>query len=219
MMRLGEFLRVLLKIAVALTGVGVVALGLAPGGCKRSVGQALGAEGGRPAPALFRAVVASGPAWELGRVTRVIDGDTYELLVGGALVRVRLLGADAPEASQPFGHQASDSVRALLQGRLVQVQRRGTDLYGRTLGAVRVPVASRWPAPEAVALDSVLVARGWAWAFDPDHAQAARASQQLAAQRAGRGLWKCGADAPVAPKVWRGFNSEIKRRYLGGCTW
>lgn len=208
------------RVGLTLSGAALAAataVGLAPGGCNRGLERELVAQGSRPA--LFRAVVASGPAWEMGRVVRVIDGDTYELLVAGALVRIRLLGADAPETGQPFGQQATDSARAMLQGRLVQVQRQGTDLYGRTLGAVRVPVASSWPAPVAVALDSVLVVRGWAWAFDPDHVQAARASQQAVAQRAGRGLWKCGADGPVPPKVWRGFNAAIKRRYLGGCTW
>jgi micrococcal nuclease len=218
-----KFLRIAeitVRVGLTLSGAALAvatAVGLAPGGCNRGLEKELVAQGGRPA--LFRAVVASGPAWEMGRVTRIVDADTYELLVGGQVLRVRLLGADAPEVSQPFGHQATDSVRALLQGRLVSLQRRGTDLYGRTLGVVRVPVASRWPAPTMVALDSVVVVRGWAWAFDPDHAQAARASQQLAAQRASRGLWKCGADAPVPPKLWRSFNSGIKRRYLGGCTW
>jgi micrococcal nuclease len=208
------------RVGLTLSGAALAvatAGGLAPGGCNRGVERELLAQGSRPA--LFRAMLASGPAWELGRVVRVIDGDTYELLVGGPLVRVRLLGADAPEASQPFGQQATDSVRALMQGRLVQVQRQGTDLYGRTLGAVRVPVASCWPAPVAVALDSVLVVRGWAWAFDPSHAQAARASQQLAAQRAGRGLWKCGESQAVPPKVWRGLNAQNKRRYAGSCAW
>lgn len=217
-----KFLRIaqgVTRVSLTLSGIalaGVAAVGLAPAGCSQGVSQELVAQGGRPA--LFRTVVANGSAWEVARVVRVIDGDTYEVLAGGQVLRVRLLGVDAPEASQPFGHQATDSVRALLGTRLVLLQRQRTDLYGRTLGMVRVLGASSWPAPAAVALDSVLVVRGWAWAFDPTHAQAARASQQLRAQRAGLGLWKCGADAPVPPKVWRGFNSAIKRRYLGGCS-
>ncbi len=163
---------------------------------------------------------APGPvAWEMARVTRVVDGDTYEVLAGGQALRVRLLGVDAPEPGQPFGRQATDSVRALIGGQLVRVQRLGTDLYGRTLGVVRVLPAFGGPPAPAVALDSLLVVRGWAWAWDPAHSWARRDAQQVAAQRAGRGLWKCGQDAPVPPKLWRGFNAAIKRRYLGGCTW
>lgn len=208
------------RVGLTLSGAALAAataVGLAPGGCNRGLEKELVAQGSRPA--LFRAMLASGPVWELGRVVRVIDGDTYELLVNGALLRVRLLGADAPEASQPFGQQATDSARAMLQGRLVSLQRQGTDLYGRTLGAVRVPVASRGPAPVAVALDSILVVLGWAWAFDPNRTVAGRAQQQLAALRASRGLWKCGESQAVPPKVWRGLNAQNKRRYAGSCAW
>ncbi|MFD1469401.1 thermonuclease family protein [Hymenobacter caeli] len=192
-------------------------LGLTPqGGLGPPVaGRALAGE----RPALLRAVVVE-PAWEAARVVRVVDGDTYEVLTGGQLVRVRLLGVDAPEHDQAFGAQATDSVAALLRpggvAPLVWLRRQGTDLYGRTLGRVRVPAG---PGGPARALDSLLVVRGWAWAFDPNRAVAGRAAQQLAAQRAGRGLWKCGAAAAVPPKVWRGFTATIKRRYGVGCTW
>ncbi len=156
------------------------------------------------------------PTTEVGRAVRVVDGDTYDVLAGGVVYRVRLLGVDAPELGQPFGRPAADSVAQLLgRGRRVQLTRQGLDLYGRTLGAIRL-------LPEAgapVALDSLLVVRGWAWAFDPAHAVAGRAAQQLAAQRAGRGLWKCGTEQAVPPKLWRSFNYKNKRRYGVGCTW
>ncbi len=217
MMRLGEILRVLLKIAVAVSGVGVVALGLAlPGMTLSEHGRRVERELLPTASSTLLRPLALATTWEPGRVVRVIDGDTYDVLVNGQVARVRLLGVDAPEASQPFGAQATDSVRAYVGGRLVRLQRHGLDLYGRTLGALRVPEAS--PELAAVALDSVLVVRGWAWAFDPGR-MAARAGQQLAAQQTGRGLWKCGTEGPVPPKLWRGFNAVIKRRYLGGCTW
>lgn len=205
------------RVGLALSGVavaGLTAVGLSPVGCTREVGQALVDQASRPA--LFSAVVANAPAWEVARITRIIDGDTYEVLVGGQLVRVRLLGVDAPESGQPFGAQASDSVRAVLQGRVVRLRRVKTDLYGRTLGYLVLPSFS---ARAAVALDSVLVVRGWAWAFDPERAHSQREAQQGAAQQARRGLWKCGIDVAVPPKVWRGFNAQNKRRYLGGCTW
>ena len=173
--------------------------------------------GGLPASSLTgRAAVAT----EAARVVRVIDGDTYVLLSGATTYQLRLLGVDAPEQGQPFGAQATDSVaRLLAPGRLVLVARAGRDLYGRTLGAVRLPIATGAAAGRAVPLDSLLVVRGWAWAFDPKRKVAGRAQQQLAAQRAGRGLWKCGVSEAVPPKRWRSFNSEIKRRYRVGCTW
>ncbi|GAA3959224.1 hypothetical protein GCM10022407_02980 [Hymenobacter antarcticus] len=159
-------------------------------------------------------------AAEAARVVRVIDADTYIMLSGSTTYRLRLLGVDAPEQDQAFGPQATDSVaRLLTPGRVVLVARAGLDLYGRTLGAVLLPTATVAAAGRSVPLDSLLVVRGWAWAFDPNRMVAERAAQQIVAQRAGRGLWKCGVSQAVPPKLWRSFNSEIKRRYRVGCTW
>ncbi len=170
------------------------------------------------APLSFTARAAA--AAEAARVVRVIDADTYIMLSGSTTYRLRLLGVDAPEHDQVFGPQAADSVaRLLAPGRVVLVARAGLDLYGRTLGAVLIPTATVAAAGRAVPLDSLMVVRGWAWAYDPNRTVAGRAQQQVAAQRAGRGLWKCGVGQAVPPKQWRSFNSEIKRRYRVGCTW
>lgn len=153
---------------------------------------------------------------ETGRVLRVVDGDTYDVLAGGITHRVRLLGVDAPELGQPYGKQAADSVARLLQpAQLVLLTRQGVDLYGRVLGAVRLPVAGK----PALALDSLLVVGGWAWAWDPKHKVAGRAAQQATALEGRRGLWKCGAVGVLTPQQWRRFNYKNKRRYGVGCTW
>ena len=181
---------------------------------------AAGIVGARCEDALTSSFTTRAVAAEAARVVRVIDADTYVLLSGATTYRLRLLGVDAPEHDQAFGPQATDSVRRLLvSGRVVRVAKAGRDLYGRTLGAVLLPTLTGAGAGRAVALDSLLVARGWAWAFDPNRRVAGRAAQQVAAQRAGRGLWKCGVATAVPPQVWRGFNYQNKRRYGAGCSW
>ena len=170
------------------------------------------------APAMLRPCSSHAPAMVYGvaRVVRVIDADTYLLLAGSKTFRLRLLGVDAPEHDQAFGAQATDSVAQLLApARVVLVARAGVDLYGRTLGAVRLPMA----AGPALALDSLLVVRGWAWAWNPRRRVAGRAAQQAAAVAGRRGLWKCGAMGVLTPKQWRQFNYKNKRHYGVGCTW
>ena len=144
---------------------------------------------------------------ETGRMVRVVDGDTYDVLTGGITHRVRLLGVDAPERDQPFGKQAADSVARLLRPtQLVLLTRYGVDLYGRELGVVRLPVAGK----RALALDSLLVVRGWAWAWDPNHKVAGWAAEQASALEKRRGLWKCGAVGVLTPQQWRRFNYKNK---------
>ena len=156
------------------------------------------------------------PSKEVGRVVRVVDGDTYDILTGRTTYRVRLLGVDAPELDQAFGHQALDSVARLLGPKQrVLLTRHGIDLYGRTLATVRLPMGEG----PALALDSLLVVRGWAWAWDPKRRVAGRAAQQATAVAGKRGLWKCGAVGVLTPRQWRQFNYKNKRRYGVGCTW
>lgn len=162
-----------------------------------------------PTPTTARALPLV--TWELGRVTRVVDGDTYDVLVAARKVRVRLLNVDAPETDQPFGKQATDSVARLLPSvRLVSIIRQGTDLYGRTLAVVRVGGRR---------VDSLLVVRGWAWAYDPNHVTPALLPQQASAVTWGRGLWKCGNGQAVPPALWRKLNAAGKRQHRGTCKW
>jgi len=182
----------------------------------------------RPAAALRVPRVAAVPmvavavpaseVWQLVRVGRVLDADTYAGEMAGGTVRLRLAGVDAPELGQPFGRAAADSVRRLLRGKYVWVQPTGTDGYGRTLCAVRVRPGAFSPA-RAAGLDSLLVARGWAWAYAPGGAVPALAALELAARDAGRGLWKCGAAGVVRPGIWRALTKQEKAVYLGVCDW
>ncbi|MEM3478081.1 MAG: thermonuclease family protein [Archaeoglobaceae archaeon] len=70
-------------------------------------------------------------------VSRVIDGDTFELSNGD---RVRLIGINAPEKGQKFYEKAKNRLKELIEGKEVVLERdvEDRDQYGRLLRYVFV---------------------------------------------------------------------------------
>jgi endonuclease YncB( thermonuclease family) len=81
-----------------------------------------------------------------GTVTKISDGDTITVEIGGRSTPVRLIGVDTPETIAPdqpigcFGQRASDYTKQTLTRRIVRLEipRIGDseDAYGRTLAYV-----------------------------------------------------------------------------------
>lgn len=86
--------------------------------------------------------------WQLGTVTRVIDGDTFVAEVAGVEETVRVLGIDTPETKHPskgvecFGPEASAEAELVLAGNDVHLVLDSTepvrDQYGRLLAHVEM---------------------------------------------------------------------------------
>ncbi len=84
---------------------------------------------------------------ERGQVLRILDGDTIEIryLSGGEAVvghveKIRYLGIDTPEKSEPGGAEATEFNRARVEGQTVRLVRdgRNRDNFGRLLRHVFV---------------------------------------------------------------------------------
>ncbi|HGE5121735.1 TPA: thermonuclease family protein [Escherichia coli] len=138
----------------------------------------------------------------VGKVGRVLDGDTFELLVDQQPVRIRVIGIDAPEKDQPFGKQSRQSLASMVDNNPVAVLVRGEDRYGRTLGTVYAKICT--PAPcRSVYVNAEQVKAGMAWAYR-FHGQAVDpAMLKLETQARGErvGLWS--APNAVEPWKWR----------------
>ena len=132
-------------------------------------------------------------------------------------MRLRLLWVDAPELTQPYGKQAAYLAAGLLRGRLLEVSRTGADGYGRTLAELRVAIPVTRGARRWLSVDSLLVARGGAWTYEPGRTVPALAVLQQQAQRNRQGLWRCGTATAVRPAVWRAYNKQEKARAWVGC--
>jgi micrococcal nuclease len=133
-----------------------------------------------------------------GKVVKVLDGDTVDVLVDRTPRRVRLAGIDAPEKAQPFGSRAKQQLAALVGGQVVEVQADKTDRYGRTVGKVLV---------EGRDANLAMIEAGLAWwyrKYASEQPAADRASYEAAEDQARadrRGLWT--DPAPVPPSEFR----------------
>ena len=56
-----------------------------------------------------------------GRVVRVIDGDSIEVMREGTAEQVRLSGIDCPEMGQPFGKRAKQFTSGMAFGKVVTI--------------------------------------------------------------------------------------------------
>ncbi|MGP0800452.1 thermonuclease family protein, partial [Escherichia coli] len=71
-----------------------------------------------------------------GKVTRVLDGDTIEILQNKTPVRIRLANIDAPEKKQAYGRWSTDQLKSLIAEQSVRVTYSHNDRYGRIIGRV-----------------------------------------------------------------------------------
>jgi len=87
---------------------------------------------------------------------KILDGDTFQLPDGD---RVRLLGADAPEAGRCGSAEATAELARLISGKSVRIEEEKRDTYGRRMALVYVSSAL---------INEQLIAAGWA---RPDYTQ------------------------------------------------
>ncbi|HET6862098.1 MAG TPA: thermonuclease family protein [Pyrinomonadaceae bacterium] len=129
----------------------------------------------------------------LGKVIEVNEGDVITVSNQNRPVRVRLLGVDAPELTQPFGDVAKQHLSDLVMDKIVLVQSAG---YTKNYALIaRVLVGDR-------DICAQMIRDGAAW-FDPKSPVLTPADgeiytqSQIAARNERRGLWQ--VDNPVAP--------------------
>lgn len=76
-------------------------------------------------------------------VLRVIDGDTFEMMIelGFGVTQkfhVRLDGIDTPEVSTAKGRQVREFVKDLIEGKSVTVTDEGAEKYGRARASIEL---------------------------------------------------------------------------------
>ncbi|HDP7784163.1 TPA: thermonuclease family protein [Escherichia coli] len=129
-----------------------------------------------------------------GKIVRVLDGDTVEILAGNVATRVRLNGIDAPEKALPFGQRSRQALTAIVGGNTVLAVGEKRDRYGRLLATLIL---------DGRDINAIQVYSGMAWVYrykglatEPEYLRYERD-----ARTARRGLWS--EKEPVEPSIWR----------------
>ncbi|HOZ52649.1 MAG TPA: thermonuclease family protein [Chitinophagaceae bacterium] len=132
-----------------------------------------------------------------GRAIKIIDGDTFDLLVDKTTYQIRLADIDCPEKGQDFYKVSKQALSDYLYGSYIEVIYNKKDRNGRILGSV-------YNGP--VYINLIMVEEGYAWHFKKYSSDQRFAKAEINARKAQRGLWK--QPKPIAPWDFR----QIRRK-------
>jgi endonuclease YncB( thermonuclease family) len=128
-----------------------------------------------------------------GKLVKVLDGDTVEVMHDGKAERIRLAQIDCPEKGQPFGQAARRYVLSIAAQKIVTVEVETMDRYGRTVGEVFLPDGSN--------LNKQIVGAGYAWQYKKYSKDPAYADLEAESRAAKLGLWQ--DKSPIPSWEWR----------------
>lgn len=148
------------------------------------------------------------------KVSRVIDGDTFEgniITAGGgsrtasdqnagggwwaqqmAVTQIRINGIDAPERGQYYGDVATLHLQWLIGGKTVGLKLKQRDQYGRWIATAYLDGAD---------IGAEMLKQGLAWHYKEYDSNSLYARLEEEAKQDRRGLWS--DERAVAPWVWR----------------
>jgi micrococcal nuclease len=128
-----------------------------------------------------------------GKAVRIVDGDTFDLLVGTTTHRIRLAGIDAPEKGQDFGTASKLLLGKLCSNQTLTVMVTDVDRNKRKIAEIYTE--------QKLWINKELIAKGMAWHFKKYSSDIQLANAELSARKQKVGLWSL--KNPVAPWDWR----------------
>jgi len=129
-----------------------------------------------------------------GTVVKVIDGDTYDLLLANnSTERIRLAGIDCPERTQDFYQVAKNRLGEICLNKTVKVRYKTRDRNGRIVGDTYLDDGT-W-------VNEQLIREGLAWHFLRYSQDSTLAAAEVSARAAKKNIWSM--PNPVAPWDFR----------------
>lgn len=134
---------------------------------------------------------AAAPQSEQGRVTSVVDGDTFKVKLGTKTETVRIIGIDTPETKDPrkpvqcYGKEASKKLTTLLRGKTVTLEKNAAedrDKYKRLL---------RYVSLKGKDIGAGMISDGYAFSYKifPHPRLEDYNALEVKAREANKGLW------------------------------
>ena len=134
-----------------------------------------------------------------GKVIKVTDGDSINILHEGDSLRIRLAEIDTPERKQPFWRKYKDALADYIAGKEVTVDEYDVDLYGRVVG--HVYQGNFWVNAAMVRSVNVYVY--------PRYAMSIRIYELEQDARENKiGIWKLPKNERIMPWEWRKKQNE-----------
>jgi len=129
-----------------------------------------------------------------GRAVKIIDGDTFTLLVNEhEQVKIRLDGIDAPEKGQAYGNRAKEYLSSMIWGESLTVIIKSKDRYGRFIGKVCTSTISD--------VNLEMISAGYAWQYRDYNNDNSYTVAENQARKNMRGLWQ--DKNPIRPQDFR----------------
>ena len=128
----------------------------------------------------------------VGKVVKVVDGDTLHIYSNKGTYIIHLSGIDAPERGQAYGKRAKEHLEFLVAGKQVIAIVESKDRYGRYVASVKV---------QSKDVCAEMLSAGYAWHYKQYDNNKYYDELQREAKKAKRGLWL--DKKPQAPWEYR----------------
>lgn len=129
-----------------------------------------------------------------GKVIKIRDGDTIEILYDGKPLAIRFAHIDCPEKKQPFGNLAKQFTADKCFGQLVTIQ--NENKYDRNRRLIGVVINEKGEN-----INKELLKAGLAWHYKKYSIEASYSELETIARKGRVGLWV--EDNAIAPWDWR----------------
>ncbi len=130
---------------------------------------------------------------ESGYVVKVVDGDTYDIMLDGKQTRIRMYGIDAPERGMDYYKISKEYLGSLCNEKTIKIQKINTDRYGRTIAKSFLP--------DGHELGAEMIKAGLAWHFKKYSDDKDLAEYEIQAKEGKLGLWSI--ENPTPPWDYR----------------